>query len=87
MLQRPAPRRNPLHASLLFILFALAFAPNAFAQDGSQGVTPGALSAFGAADRVNVERQFPHVSIVHKPFAADDIRDLVGAISASSPRA
>jgi CheY-like chemotaxis protein len=41
----------------------------------------------GAADRTNIERQFPNVSIVHKPFAAQEIRDLVGTISASSTRA
>ena len=41
----------------------------------------------GAADRTTVERQFPDVTIVHKPFAAEDIRDVVGAISATSPRA
>lgn len=41
----------------------------------------------GAADRASVERQFPNVSIVHKPFAAEDIREVVGAISASSTRA
>jgi hypothetical protein len=40
----------------------------------------------GAADRASVHRQFPNVSIVHKPFAADEIRDVVGAISAASPR-
>lgn len=40
----------------------------------------------GAADRSIVERQFPDVTIVHKPFAAEDIRDVVGTISATSPR-
>lgn len=40
----------------------------------------------GAADRSVVARQFPDITIVHKPFAAEDIRDVVGTISATSPR-
>jgi CheY-like chemotaxis protein len=40
----------------------------------------------GSADRTTVERQFPDITIVHKPFAAEEIRDVVGAISATSTR-
>jgi CheY-like chemotaxis protein len=41
----------------------------------------------GAADRASIERQFPGVSIVHKPFAAEEVRGVVGAISAVGTRA
>src|SRR5829696_551340 len=48
MLQRPTARRAASPARLLFILCAALFAPSVAAQDTSQGVTPGALNAFGA---------------------------------------
>src|SRR5215212_7658396 len=53
MLQRLTPRRAASRASLASILFILftGFAPSAFAQDAPQGVTPGALGAFGARGR------------------------------------
>jgi len=41
----------------------------------------------GAADRAVIERQFPNVSIVSKPFGADVIRGVVGTISAAGTRA
>lgn len=40
----------------------------------------------GAADRAVLERQFPNVSVVSKPFAADDVRGVVGAISGADIR-
>ncbi|HWS89487.1 MAG TPA: TonB family protein [Pyrinomonadaceae bacterium] len=51
MLQRLMPRRRAPLASFLFILFAVASAPSAFAQDDSQRVTAGALNAFGTRGR------------------------------------
>jgi Ca-activated chloride channel family protein len=50
MLQKLARRRAPL-ASFLLALGAVVFAPHAAAQDASQRVTPGALSAFGVKGR------------------------------------
>ncbi len=47
MLQRPAARRNAPRAYFLLILCAL-FVPAAAAQETTQGLTPGALNAFGA---------------------------------------
>ncbi len=54
MLQRHTPRRaasRSLLASFLLILFAVLLAPSAFAQETTQGLTPGALNAFGANGR------------------------------------
>src|SRR5215210_3115726 len=51
MLQRLMPRRRAPLASFLLVLFAVAFAPSASAQDDSQRVTPGSLGAFSPRGR------------------------------------